>query len=284
VVLVAVVVGVAVLVAVVVVVVVVVVVGVAVVMTFPIEPSVDLSNTCLARHDLTGSDLSRALLRRADLDGAVLDDANLRLANLHAAYLEGASLVRADLRSADLRLTRLEGARLCGANLSWALMFGADLSWANLSYANLEKADLRHTVLAHTILDGANLRGTVLDPLAPMPEVSDEELLAEGFHLRGDRVYGWRTAVSTMSGEAYVPGTTVRAPYFSLDVSTCCHPGIYLAGLDWLRTFYPREPLVYVSCRRGDILHAGSKWRAKEIKVIRAEEPAGARARTGAKS
>lgn len=46
---------------------------------------------------------------------------------------------------------------------------------------------------------------------------------------------------------------------------TDCHPGIYLAGLEYLRQVYDGEPLVKCWCFRDEIHHAGGKFRTPRL-------------------
>jgi len=172
----------------------------------------------------------------------------------------------------------LSGANLWGANLSGADLAGANLSGANLSGANLSEADLRGANLLEANLSGAYLRGanlsgaylswTCLDPDAQLPAISDEEITQAGLEIDGDWVYGWRTKRSQVVGNAiYEPGI-YTAPVFSVDTETSCHPGIYIAGEAWLRDNYPGTDIVRCRCRRIELLHAGDKWRCKQLEVL----------------
>jgi hypothetical protein len=147
---------------------------------------------------------------------------------------------RADLSGADLR-----GADLRGANLGWA-----NLGWADLS--------------------GADLGNTCLDPSTPLPEIPDAEILAAGLEIVGDRVYGWRTERSQHVGSTrYAPRPEpYEAPWFSSDSSTPCHPGIYLAGREWMDGEYPDADLVRCYCLRSELLHAGDKWRCRRLWIV----------------
>jgi len=157
----------------------------------------------------------------------------------------------------------LSGANLWGANLSGADLAGANLSGANLSGANLSEADLRGANLSE-----ADLSWTCLDPDAQLPAISDEEITQAGLEIDGDWVYGWRTKRSQVVGNAiYEPGI-YTAPVFSVDTETSCHPGIYIAGEAWLRDNYPGTDIVRCRCRRIELLHAGDKWRCKQLEVL----------------
>jgi hypothetical protein len=177
------------------------------------------------------------------------------------------TLQYADLRHAYLRGANLQGNYLRGADLRHANLQRADLRGADLRHANLQDADLRGANLQDADLQGADLLNTILDPAAPMPAIPDAAICEAGLTIDGDIVRGWRTAKSihcgtqsyTAQAEPYV------APYFSVDQLTPCHPGIYLASLDWLREEYPDVEIVPCHCLRSELVHAGDKWRCKRL-------------------
>jgi hypothetical protein len=183
-------------------------------------------------------------------------------ANLTRANLAGADLRSADLRSADLRSANLTGAYMTRANLA-----GADLTRANLAGADLRSADLTRAYLTGADLTRANLTCTCLDPDAPIPSITDEEIIAAGMVVDGDLVRGHRTARSQHCGvsDYSCPGE-YTAPVLSV-APTACHPGIYMAGREWLERQYPGIPLVACHCLRAELYHVGDKWRAKRIWV-----------------
>ena len=197
----------------------------------------------------------------ADLAGANLADADLANANLARAILAGANL-------ADAYLAR---AYLAGANLADAYLAGANLGGADLARADLAGADLAGADLARADLAGANLDGTCLDPAAPIPAVDTGAVMHSGMELEwrdGEMwVRGWRTERSQHVGTTtYTPGE-YTAPVFSV-APTDCHPGMYLAGRDWLAEHYDEDvPLVRCRCRLADLHHAGDKWRTKRLVV-----------------
>src|SRR3990172_3993029 len=125
-----------------------------------------------------------------------------------------------------------------------------------------QNADLTGADLTWVDLTGANLKGTCLDPEAPLPETDLSELEEkDGWY------YGYRTQKSQHCGDTvYEPGKSYEAPYFSVSTKTDCHPGIYLAPLDWLQREYPNEPIVRVRAKH--VLKAGYKYRAKYIEVL----------------
>lgn len=198
---------------------------------------------------------NRVLLLRpwADLEAVYLRGADLAGADLRAAHLAGAYLAHADLAGAILAGCDLAGACLTGANL-----VGANLTAANLAGANLEGANLK----------GTNLEGSCLDPAAPVPPITDADILAAGLEITGEYVIGWRTRTSRYVGVCeYIPGQTYEALVFSVS-STSCHPGLYLAGREWLARMYPDAEIVHVRSRRCDLHHVGDKWRTRRLEVL----------------
>jgi hypothetical protein len=188
-----------------------------------------------------------------------------RLTNGVIHTTEADSMCGADLRGADLRGADLCGADLCGANLYRADLRGADLSGADLSGANLYRADLRGANLRRANLRGADLSDTCLDPDAPIQatDLLNLECPGDGY------AYGYRTARSQHCGSTeYVPGQTYRALWLSHDVTTECHPGIYLASLAWLQSYYPGEPVVRCRARIDRIVCAGDKYRTDALEIL----------------
>ena len=189
---------------------------------------------------------------RADLRDANLSDADLRDADLRYAILTDADLRYADLRGALLRGAILRGANLTDVDLSGAILRGADLT----------DADLRD----------AYLRGTCLSPDARMPRWTRDEAISAGLEIGivDGRVvvWGYRTAVSRFAGSTkYTPGRWYDANALSVDTSTDCHPGVYLASREWLRAEYPGADLVRCYAYADEVVHAGEKWRARRIFV-----------------
>jgi uncharacterized protein YjbI with pentapeptide repeats len=172
----------------------------------------------LSRADLSGADLSGADLSRADLSGAYLSGANLSRAylsgaNLYGAYLSGANLSRANLSRANLSRANLYGAYLYGANLSRANLSRADLSRANLSGADLS---------------GANLYGTCLAAFStPFDWASTEHCEMRCIDNR-TLVLALPRNQPHMGGASYKLSRLYRAPHFSRDPATACHPGLYI--------------------------------------------------------
>jgi hypothetical protein len=204
---------------------------------------------------LSSVDFHYADLCNIDLVNACLHDLNLRGTNLRGTNLRGANLSGANLR----------GANLSGANLYGTSLRDADLSDANLRGANLNGANLRGAKLT-----GANLTNTCLDPEAPIPELTDKEILDAGLEIRGDLVYGWRTRVSQHVGSTeYEVGKEYQAPWFSVCQKTECHPGLYLASREWLWDNYGfTHNEVHCYCRRDELVHVGDKWRAKRLWIV----------------
>ena len=134
----------------------------------------------------------------------------------------------------------------------------------NLDNANLTSANLAYANLAY-----ANLSATCLDPLASIPILSVQELSAAGLELKDGWVYGYRTGVSShlRPGITYIVGQTYAAPVFSVAPASC-HPGIYLAGMEWLENNLPGVALVRVRCLLSDLHHAGDKWRCRKLEVL----------------
>jgi hypothetical protein len=194
------------------------------------------------------------------VEAAVKAGVSLRGANLESANLESANLVCAKLQGANL-----EGADLFSADLSGAKLQGADLSGANLRYANLSGANLKGARLS-----GANLDKTCLDPKAKLPRLLIRDVKAAGLEVKGKLIYGWRTQRSQHCGsQEYVPGDCHKAPVFSVDKDTSCHPGIYLASKDWLEKEYGKDiKLVRCFCRKDEFIHAGNKWRCKRLWIV----------------
>jgi hypothetical protein len=116
------------------------------------------------------------------------------------------------------------------------------------------------------------LGGTVCDPNAPIPVIPNQEIVDAGLEIEGDRVYGWRTRYSQHCGnQQYKPGQCYEAPVFSVCTKTDCHPGIYLAGREWLEKDYAGLS-VRCYCMRNELVHAGDKWRCKRLWIVPDQE------------
>lgn len=226
---------------------------------------------------LSGANLSEANLSEANLGGANLSEADLFQANLCGANLFGANLFRANLSRANLRGVDLFRANLSEANLSEADLTGAYLTDANLSEANLRGANLTGAYLARAYLTDANLSGTILDPGAGMEYPTRTNARRAGFEIEGqdgEYLVGWRTRHSTNYGSTdYAPGTIHRAPWFSVDQSTACHPGLYLwptreQAEEWELVPGGGDGVVRVACLRRETMEAGGKWRTKRLLVL----------------
>jgi hypothetical protein len=155
-----------------------------------------------------------------------------------------------------------------GANLNGANLREADLSGANLRGANLNGANLSDSNLSGADLSGADLESTCLAP-TQLPRLTDEEILEAGLEIDGEWVVGWRTQQSKYFHNIYHPGCWYFAGIFSSDSGTDCHPGIYLASLEWIRAEYGGDvPVVRCRTRRSNLLHAGDKWRTRALYVM----------------
>jgi hypothetical protein len=187
-------------------------------------------------------------------------------------YLRGANLGDANLGGADLSRAYLRRANLGDANLSRANLGDANLGGANLRRAYLVGANLRRADLRGAYLSGAYLSGTCLDPSNTLPTLTDEEITAAGLIVDGDLVRGWRTSVSQVCGNtSYEPGSHHVAPWFSSDSETPCHPGLYLASQEYLASNHPDASIVPCHCLRSELVHAGDKFRTKQLWIEVAE-------------
>jgi hypothetical protein len=228
----------------------------------------NLSRANLERADLFQANLREANLFQANLFQANLFQANLREANLERAYLREANLREANLREANLERAYLREANLREADLRGTNLSRADLQEANLSRANLEGASLEGASLEGTDLEEANLSWTCLDPDAQLPTLSDEEIIKAGLEIDGEWVCGWRTKRSRVVGNTIYESGVYTAPVFSIDTNSECHPGIYISGKTWLKENYSDVEIVRCRCRRIELLHAGNKWRCKQLEVL----------------
>ena len=123
---------------------------------------VDLSESRLARADLSAAFLNGSNLTGADLRGVALREsqlfgANLTRADLSKAYISGANLIEADLREAKLVSANLAGSDLRNADLSDANLISARLAGTDRRRASLEKADLREADLSNSNLVQAKI-------------------------------------------------------------------------------------------------------------------------------
>jgi hypothetical protein len=140
------------------------------------------------------------------------------------------------------------------------------LEIARIAHSKDERPDLRDANMIGADLRGANLTGTCLDPANTPPTLTDEEITTAGLIVDGDLVRGWRTNVSQVCGNtSYEPGSHHVAPWFSTDSETPCHPGIYLASKGWLASNHEGASIVPCHCLRSELVHAGDKFRAKQI-------------------
>lgn len=101
-----------------------------------------------------------------------------------------------------------------------------------------------------------------------MPNISNDEILDAGFEIQGEYVYGWRTRLSSCSETTYEPGKVYVASLFSTCKHTDCHPGIYLAPLEWMKFNYGIVDLVRCRCKRSNLFNAGDKWRCRKLEIL----------------
>jgi hypothetical protein len=186
------------------------------------------------------------------------------------AVQANADLVGANFANANLTGARFECVNLTGADFYGADLTRADLTRANLRSANLTGARFEYAKLVSVNFKGADFTNTILDPNRPLRILSVEELTSAGLELDGEFVLGWRSKKSIHCGNtAYEVGKEYSASWFSSDETSACHPGIYFASKEWLKTNYPEEKkLVRVRARRDEVVHAGDKFRAKRIWVL----------------
>jgi hypothetical protein len=150
-----------------------------------------------------------------------------------------------------------------------AYLHGAHLRFARLTCAYLTGvylggANMRGAYLGVTDLTGAYLTDTILDPAAPCPAITDEQIAAAGLTLRvvrgRERLYGRRSARPLYYGTTdYTRQGWHRAPWFSVDPGSPCHPGIYLGGThpaergvtEWVSVWCYRDEAVYCGAEYG---------------------------------
>jgi hypothetical protein len=219
-------------------------------------------------HKTMKETLEAAVQAKVNLSYVDLQGADLSYMNLPYAYLLRVNLFLATLREANLERADLRGANLREANLFQADLREANLSRANLSRANLSRANLSRASLEGTDLEEANLSWTCLDPDAQLPTLSDEEIIKAGLEIDGEWVCGWRTKRSRVVGNTIYESGVYTAPVFSVDTNSECHPGIYISGKTWLKENYSDVEIVRCRCRRIELLHAGNKWRCKQLEVL----------------
>jgi len=63
-------------------------------------------------------------------------------------------------------------------------------------------------------------------------------------------------------------GQRYQAPYFSIDTTSACHPGLYFATKEWLAKECLSQPLVKVRTHVDSIVAAGDEFRARWLDVI----------------
>jgi hypothetical protein len=139
---------------------------------------------------------------------------------------------------------------------------------ANLSDADLSGADLRGADLRGADLRGADLRGTCLDDdLRAMQRAFCRQ--CPPLRTGGRIVYRTRYSQYVTEGREYEVGKTYVAPALSADVVTACHPGIYAASLEWMKSEYPYQELVRCYVRDGDwFMSSKGAIRCKRLRVL----------------
>ncbi len=230
--------------------------------------------------DLQDADLQDADLQDADLQDANLQRANLQDANLQDANLQDANLQRANLQRANLQDANLQDANLQDANLQRAYLRRANLQRANLQDANLQDAYLQDAYLQDAYLQRANLQRANLQDAYLQGTCLTAVLSAYAWAVSTRcefRTLEFRTLVLAsrtagqihMGGERYQPGHLYVAPWFSRDVATDCHPGLYLAG-------GPDCPLdgdrLLVACWLDEILVTATKARVPKFRTVTGRE------------
>ncbi|MEV6275056.1 pentapeptide repeat-containing protein [Nocardia sp. NPDC051832] len=140
--------------------------------------SIDLSNTCLARADLTGASLQNVKFRDVNLSKAYLQQADMRSAQVISSNLTKVNLSEANLSLATIMGGTLENAVFLQTNLTKVTFSGVDLRKADLG-----TVDLAGAILFLVDLRGANL-GTGFKMVWPSIPLSDLET-SEYVSMRG---------------------------------------------------------------------------------------------------
>ena len=167
------------------------------------------------------------------------------------------SCAQLNFKNADLKKCNFGESNLDSANLA-----GANLTDANLEYASLEGLKLKDTIL----------KGTCIDPKAKAPKAIKAALKKAGLKIdkAGKWMYGYWTFESPNCGkntykmrkEPYV------APYFSISHKSECHPGIYLAGQEYMEAEYTGFSWVKCRCLFSEIIKVEDKQRCKRLWVL----------------
>lgn len=162
-----------------------------------------------------------------------------------------------------------------GIDLSGFDLCGRDLSGDCFNNVDLSGADLRATELGKTQFYGSDLTGTCLDPKAKIPKIRRSDTTDAGLEIRRvadiTYVYGWRTRTSMHVGYTrYRTGRTYTVPWFSVSTADgdCCHPGLYLAGKQWLIDEYGDTRCWRCRCKLSDLHHAGDKFRCRSLEIL----------------
>lgn len=152
---------------------------------------------------------------------------------------EKADFSHKDLRRVNLIFSDLKFADFIGANLR-----EADLSRAYLEGTDLREADLSSAYLAGTDLRGANLSG-VKGLLSPI------DFLKSNFESTKDGYIAYKTFNCIYKVPRYwniVAGNVIEETV-NFDRCTECGSGINVAPLEWVKTYYPNEPIWKVLIR-----------------------------------
>lgn len=196
---------------------------------------------------------------KVNLNGLDLRNINLSRSELSDVNFCDSNLIGADFSNAELINSNFNNACLVDVNFKEASLDGASFEGANLTNANLIGSYLYLTKFMN-----ANLMNTILDANNKVPESDLSELNEDG-----DFVIGYRTKKSIhLSEMVYLVGNCYNAPYFSVDIVSVCHPGIYLAPLDWLKKVYAKMKYVKVKAFKNEVLKVEDKYRAKRIWVL----------------
>jgi len=138
---------------------------------------------------------------------------------------------------------------------------------------------LESVSMEETVFNNCDLYGTILDPNKTFDPPSIHALNVAGLNLFNGKVYGYRTLKSRHFGSTeYVPrDEPYKAPYFSTDKETACHPGIYLAGIKYLNYEYGDGFYARVYCLHNEMIQAADKFRCKRLWVTKIVDSDGRR-------
>lgn len=234
----------------------------------------------LVNANLVNLDLSRLRFANKNMSGAILDFSDLSCSDLSNSNLSKASLKKTNLFGANLGHSIFRCAKLLNCTAENSRAIYANFSGANMRNSNFRYSDLHNSIFSYTDLIGTDfsfsaLIGTYLDDEVPIQGLSAAELREAGFHVRLDWVYGYRAkesyiATNPVSKEimTYSPGKTYKAPFFSRDIMTSCHPGLYFCPtLDEAKCYSHR--IVKVRAKVGTVIQAIDKFRTPELFVVK---------------